>query len=177
MINGTSVILDGYDYDLRQNEVAVRYMALQHRVARRQFGEAVVDVLLRGSKADRFIRRMIVAPGLPYSETGFFVHTMKYLDWMKTDGGYEAYRRERANVAVAYAKGVLVRHPHLARVVGISCEPATQRKGGSEDLIYVEQAQWSDDERASIEQDCRRLGLFQSGMIEHHWHADEFPGV
>ena len=91
--------------------------------------------------------------------------------------GYETYRRVRANVAVVYAKGVLVRHPHLARVVGISCEPAAQGKGGSEDLVYVEQAQWSDDERASIEEDCGSLGLFQSGVKVRHWHGDEFPDI
>ena len=65
MIDGTSVVFDGYDHDLRQSEVGVRYMALQHRVARRNLGTAVADALLRGVETDRFFRRMIVPPGLP----------------------------------------------------------------------------------------------------------------
>ena len=177
LLDGTSVSLDGHDYNLRQSEIGIRYLALQNRVARRQFGAAVAGALLLGAETDRFFRRMIVPLGQPDCETGFFVQTMKYLAWMKSKGGYEAYRRVRTNLALVYAKGMLVRHPHLARVVGISCEPAAQGKGGSEDLIYVEQAHWSDHEEASIEEDCRRLGLLQPGVKEHYWREDEFPDV
>ena len=177
IINGTSVIFEGRDYDLKRLELGVRYMALQRRVVRRGLGGAVADALYRGAKDERFCRSIIVPSGLPECETGFFVFTMKYLDWMKREGSYEHYRRVRARTALVYAQGLLVRFPYLERVIGISCEPAAQGQGGSEDLVYVEQAQWSDDDLTTIEDDCRRLDLFQSGMQAQHWCEDEFPNV
>ncbi|MCY3820148.1 MAG: hypothetical protein OXH52_12420 [Gammaproteobacteria bacterium] len=165
IIDGTSVIMDGHDYDLEKFELGVRHMALQCRVVRRGLGGAV-----------EVIRRAIVVPtDPPECETGFFVLTMKRLDWMKRSGSYEEYRRARANAALICAKGLLARFPHLERVVGVACEPAIKGHGGSEELIYVEQAQWSRSDSAAIEEDCRRLGMFQEGTKVWHWHDDECP--
>ena len=175
MIQGTSMVLEGHDDSLSRHELGVRFMALQRRVERRNFGGAVADALVRGASEQMFRRAMIVPPGLPNCETGFFVLTMKRLDWMKERAGYEEYRVARTSAALIYAKGLLVRCPHLDRVVGIACEPAVQGQGGSEELVYVEQAHWSDDDRAGIEEDCRRLGMFQAGVAVSHLHEDEFP--
>ena len=175
MIQGTSMVLEGHDDALSRHELGVRYMALQRRVERRNLGEAVVDALVRGAREQMFRRAMLVPPGLRNCETGFFVLTMKRLDWMKQRGSYEEYRVVRTSAALIYAKGLLVRCPHLERIVGIACEPAAQGQGGSEELVYVEQAHWSEDDRAGIEEDCRRLGMFQEGAKLQHWHEDEFP--
>lgn len=175
MIAGTSVILDDHDYDLKMHELGVRYMALQRRVMRRGLGGAVAEALRLGATEEMFRRAMIVPPDQPECETGFFVLTMKRLDWMKLKGGYEDYRRARANSALIFAKGLLARCPHLERVIGVACEPAIKGQGGSEELIYVEQAQWSQSDLAAIEEDCRRLDMFQEGMKVWHWHDDEYP--
>lgn len=175
MIAGTSVILDDHDYDLKMHELGVRYMALQRRVMRRGLGGAVAEALRLGATEEMFRRAMIVPPDQPECETGFFVLTMKRLDWMKLKGGYEDYRRARANSALIFAKGLLARCPHLERVIGVACEPAIKGQGGSEESIYVEQAQWSQSDLAAIEEDCRRLDMFQEGMKVWHWHDDEYP--
>ena len=151
-------------------------MALQRRTVRRGLGEAVAEALVhRGPSTERFFRAIAAPEGQPDCETGFFVFTMKYLDWMVSQWGYDKYRRIRANTALAYAKGLLVRLPHLERVVGISCEPAGQGHGGSEDLVYVEQAQWSDADRVAIEEDCKRLRILQPGIKAKRLYEDEFP--
>ena len=177
MIAGTSVVLEGHDYDLKMHELGVRYMALQRRVMRRGLGGAVAEALRLGATEEMFRRAMVVPAHLPESETGFFVLTMKRLDWMKLEGSYEDYRRARANSALIYAKGLLARWPHLERVVGVACEPAIKGQGGSEELIYVEQAQWSQSDMAAIEEDCRRLDMLQEGTKVRHWHDDEYPQV
>ena len=178
MIAGTSVLLDGYEYDLRRNELGVRQMALQRRTVRRGLGEAVAEAMMqRGASTDQFFRAIAVPEGQPDCGTGFFVFTLKYLDWKVPQGGYDKYRRIRANVALAYAKGLLVRLPYLERVVGISCEPTGQAHGGSEDLVYVEQAQWSDADRVAIEEDCKRLGILQPGITAKRFYEEEFPVV
>lgn len=59
--------------------------------------------------------------------------------------------------------------------MGVACEPAIKWQGGSEELIYVEQAQWSQSDLAAIEEDCKRLDMFQERMKVWHWHDDEYP--
>ena len=170
MIEGTNEVLDGFEYDLRRNEAGVRYMALERRFARRMLGAGVADARERGAKVPVFFRRMVTLG----NETGFFVLTMKRTGEMSRAGGYGEYRQMRANAAIICARGVLLRHPHLARVVGVSCEPVGQ-VAGSEDLVYAEQFAWSDADRVAILEDCRRLGVLQSGGTARHWRAEEFP--
>ena len=169
MIDGTNEVLDGFEYDLQRNEAGVRYMALERRVARRAFGAGFADARERGASVPVFFRRMVTK-----AETGFFVLTMKNMGARGRAVGYDEYRQMRANVAIICAKGVLLRHPHLARVVGVSCEPAGQAEC-SEDLVYAEQADWSNTERAAILKDCRRVGILEPRARIHHWRADEFP--
>lgn len=175
IIDGTSVILDGHNHDLEKLELGVRYMALQCRVVRRGLGSAVAEALTLGATQEMFRRAIVVQADLAGCETGFFVLTMKRLDWMKRSRSYENYRRARANVALIYAKGLLARFPHLERVVGVACEPAIKGQGGSEELLYVEQAQWSQSDLAAIEEDCRLLGMLQEGTKVWHWHDEEYP--
>ena len=175
MIDGTSVVLEGHDYELKIRELCVRYMARQRRVVRRCLGGAVAEALTLGAGEEMFRRAMVVPAGLPDCETGFFVLTMKRLDWMKQEGSYEDYRVARKNTALIFARGLLVRFPYLERVVGVACEPAAQGQGGSEELVYHEQALWSRAEQAAIEKDCKRLDMLQEGVKVWDWHEDEFP--
>lgn len=177
MLDGTSIVLGGYDYNLRKSELGVRYMALEHRFARRCHGEAVGSALQIGRAQSRFFRLMIGEAGSKGSETAFFILTLKYLDWMEEKGGYEHYRLKRTELAEVYAKGVLERFHHLKRVIGISREPLDQGRGVSEDLIYAEQSDWSDDERCAIRKDCDAYGVFQEGMKRTPWQDQEFPDV
>lgn len=173
LIQGSSLVLEGHDQDLKTHELGVRYMARQRRVARRSLGRAVAEALIRGASVEMFRRFMGVPPGLPDCETGFFVLTMKRLGSMKHKGSYEDYRVVRTNTALTYGKGLLVRFPHLERLVGIACEPAIRGQWGSEELIYIEQAEWSQEDRARIDEDCRRLGMFQD-VKKWTSHEDEF---
>ena len=68
MIDGTNELLDGFEYELRRNEVGVRYMALERRVARRMLGAGVADARERGGKVPVFLRRMVTLG----NETGYF---------------------------------------------------------------------------------------------------------
>jgi hypothetical protein len=176
MLNGTSITLDDFEYDIKKNELGVRFMALESRFHRRALGQAVLGALEEGRRRDRFFCVVIATPESKNNETAFFIQTMKYLDWMETKGGYEHYRRKRAELAIVYAKGLLERYPHLKRVVGISREPPDQGKGVSEDLIYAEQSDWSEEARAAILADCKAFGVLQE-LKERRWSGEEFPEV
>ena len=177
MLDGTAITPMGYEFELEQSELAVRYMALQYRLSRRSHGEAVRDALEIGKTRNRFFRTMIAAPGAKENETAFFIHTFKYLKWMKQDGGYDKYRIKRAECTQVYARGLLERFPHLKRVVGISCEPPDQGGGGSEDLVYAEQADWTDEDRSAIKQNCKTYGVLQGEMKERQSHVQEYPDL
>ncbi|MXX90815.1 MAG: hypothetical protein F4213_12255 [Boseongicola sp. SB0677_bin_26] len=174
LLDGTSIMPEGQDFDLRKLELGVRQLALVPRFFRRLHSEAIADALERGKHDDRFVRVIMSPTGEEASETAFFIQTMKYLDWMDTKGGYDGYRKSRSALAMIYALGLLERHSHLGRVVGISCEPPDQSRESSEDLVYVEQHEWTDQERKKIQSDCKTAGVLQN-QNERPVRGQEFP--
>jgi len=175
MLGGTSIVADGFDYDLKKSELAVRYMALEPRFHRRAHGEAVQGAMQLGWQNEIFFRAMISGESASNNETGFFFLSMKYLDWMEQRGGYPHYRWMRQEYLLAYAKGMLVRYPYLKRVVGIAAEPPARGRGSSEDIGYVEQAEWSEDDIRTINAHCRVLGILRDGYEERKYEGQEFP--
>ena len=175
MIDGTSITPDGYEFDLKKSELGVRYMALEPRFARRSHGEAVKGVLEIGMTKNRFFRTIMSPADAKENETAFFIHTFKYLNWMEQKGGYKKYRIKRAECIQVYARGILESYPHLKRVVGIALEPPNQGRGGSEDLVYAEQYDWTDEERSVIKQECKKYGVLQGRMKETPVHLSEWP--
>ena len=177
MIEGTLVNVDQEECALEKSELGVRYMALEHRFSRRGHGEAVSKALEIGRTKDKFVRTMMVPGEKRYNETAFFIMTYRCFVSSIKGGGYEIYRLARANFAQIYAKALLERHSHLKRVIGIACEPPGQDHGGSEDLVYAEQHQWTDEERREIRQECERLSILQRDMKSQPWTGQEYPEV
>ena len=175
MLDGTSITLDGYEFDLKKNEIGARHMALLSRFARQCNGEAVRGALTKGISTDRFFRMMLGTAGSKGSETAFFIMTLKYLDWMEEKGGYEHYRLKQSELAEVYARGLLERFPYLEQVIGISCEPPHQGRGSSQDLLYAKQYAWSEEDRASIRDDCKRYGVLKEEIKQTAWQGEEFP--
>ena len=175
MLNGTSITFDDHKFELSKNELGVRYMALEMRFRRRTHGEAIKGALERGISEDAFFRMMLAPAEARDNETAFFIMTFKYQDWMEDKGGYEQYRRKRTERAMIYAHGILEKYPHLKRIIGISREPPKQGSGVSEDLIYAEQSDWSDEERQRITDDCKALGVLQQPLKVRPVDGDEYP--
>lgn len=175
MLQGTSFNPDGSEYDLKNSEIAVRYMALENRYSRRSHGEAVVGALKKGAKNEIFFRGMIPPKGSKNSETGFFILVFKYPTRLKSKINYEQYRDARLKYTILYAKSLLLKHSHLKRIIGVACEPPNQKGKMSEDNIYAEQTNWSAKDRADILADCKRLKIMQPGMSETPYVGQEFP--
>jgi hypothetical protein len=176
MMGGTSVVLPGYTYSLTESEMAVRYMALQSRFARRGLSEAVVDALRIGKNADKFFRLILSSQDSKGSETAFFILTLKYHDFMDASGGYEQYRLYRVFFLQIYAKAVLMKYPYLERIIGIAMEPPSQGRGASEDIMYGAQSEWTDAERSQIQKDCEDLKIM-GALKTTPYQGTEFPDV
>ena len=80
-------------------------------------------------------------------------------------------------MAHIYAKGVLERFGHLKRVVGISLEPPGRKGEQSEDMIYMEQADWTQEQRRRIKADCKRCGVLRDDLRGRQWSGQEYPEV
>src|SRR5262249_30672205 len=151
-----------------------REMALQSRFERRSHGEAIEHALNVSLTADIFIKTMVPEPGSPRRATGFFFLTVCRPPFETT---YDEYREYRAGLTQLYAQAILMRHSHLERVVAIACEPMGRGQGSSEDILYAEQSDWTDEQREEVQDACRKVGIMRPGTKEVRWGGQEFPNV
>ena len=76
MLGGTSIVIDGSEYNLKNSELAARYMALECRFRRRSHGEAIEGAMREGMKRDQFFRAMLPLESSKDNETAFFFLSM-----------------------------------------------------------------------------------------------------
>ena len=177
MLRGTSLTRKGHSFNLSESEIGVRYMALERRFVRRTLGASVAVAMQRGATSDCFRRFFIREVDAPESETAYFIQTLKF-DAPAFEGcDYQEYRTVRAQFAETYALGILERHARLKRVIGISCEPPGSQRNSSEDLLYAEQQDWSEEDRKNIKANCALLKMLQPGSKLTPFEASEFPQV
>jgi hypothetical protein len=175
MLGGTSIVLPGFEYSLTESEVAFRYMALQSRLDRRGLSEALLGALKLGEFREIFFRA-VLSPEVGPVGTGFFFLTVKYQNWMDSQGGYDRYRLFRTGYGEVYAMALLMKHPTLERVIGIAAEPPKQGRGSSEDCIYVAQRDWTEEERSRNRADCEKLRIMGS-LRTSRFHQEEYPSI
>jgi hypothetical protein len=176
MMAGTSIVPNGQDLKLSDQEIAMRHMALVNRFTRRMYGAGILEVLEKGQTTDRFMRAFL--PKNTETDTGFFFMTLK-IPAIELAKGYQQYRAVRGSMLEAYALTLLEKTPQIKRIIGIGTEPSstgTEKHGASEDLIYAEQPTWTDDFRKRLEE---RRNAFNIGenTKQHDAHGDEFPAV
>ena len=177
ILDGTSIVLPGNSFSLTNSEVALRYMALERRFKRRGHSAAILGALKIGETKDVFFRAMISPAGARDCESWLLLLDAKIsaLHGRLTDG-YEKYRQFRTFYLQTYAQSFLMKFPHLQRLIGIATEPPNQKGGTSEDCIYAEQRQWTDDQISQLDRDCTHLGIMNS-LTPRDYHSDEFPEV
>lgn len=180
MLAGTSLVPDGQAADIGWQEIPVRHMALLPRVLRRTYGQFLVDALEEGQKADKFMRFFLPGPGHPATDVAFFVVTVK-VPGIQLAGGYQQYRAVRQRILEAYALTLLRKYPRLKGVIGVATEPKPpqgESPGSSEDLIYAEQPDWSDELVRNLQDAKARFGIDQPGnQRANAVSVREFPEV
>ena len=174
MLQGTSSAPRGQSFNLEKIEMGVRQMALPSRLQRRSLANGVRRALEVGRNGDIYFH-MLMSSDTAESTTAFFVLTVKYPVPNVPRATYGEYRQFRVNAAEIYALGVLERNGSLDRVVGIAMEPLTQEDERSEDILYAEQTDWTDEERQRIRQDCRRFGFLRGNLRSWRQTDHEFP--
>lgn len=175
LLGGTSIVLEGYDFDLKKSEHAVRYMALEDRVSRRGFGRGILDALEQGRGKSRFFRAMLPPATDGANKTGYFFLTVRYEKFMEKNGGYEIYRHFRTQNLRLYGEAMLMKNPHLDQVVGIAVEPVDSRES-SEDIGLIFQKEWTKEECQTNAEECKHFGIVQNlSRAEYHMKEFEYP--
>lgn len=176
LLDGTSLVPDGQEFNLHKGEMGVRQMALVSRFLRRGHSKALLGALEKGLTEDRFFRMMIDSGDKESAEVGFFILILNYLDWMEA-AGYDNFRERRSYLAGLYAEAILARYPKLKHVVGVSMGAPGRGTNHSEEIIYAKQKDWSEQELADLAVDCERCGVFKPNMHITPVSDLEFPIV
>jgi hypothetical protein len=162
-----------------EHELGVRYMALENRTQRRVLGTGVINALENCGGKRRFARGLLRRPDDPDGDVGYVFMTLEVPDKSIKDLSYEEYRGVRSSTLYGYVINTLKDNPHLSRVIGIATEPPekfTGKKGASEDLIYMEQPNWSEDLIAEALKFREHYGIFTESTLKTYGvQIDEYP--
>ena len=167
-------LLEGTQYfastsSVHEQEAGLRLMAEENRTRRRMLSQSLRAVLELGEKQLRAAR--IVLPwkeGAPY-------YVLLSLQWPE-DKSEEDYRAVRRGILEAYCMVVRLKYPDASVVLGIGTEPLTTpgRVGRSEDFLYLDGTQWTDElQRDALERQVQ-LGILEE-IRPYKVHVDEYP--
>lgn len=176
MLDGTTVELAAGTASLRELEIGVRQMALVPRFKRRHFGAGIVEMPELSKGFPRHCRAFLPDPETPERATGFCVLTVKPPDPLPP-GGYERYREVRRMMLQTYVMHFLRERPDLPAMVGIGLEPLGSG-GGSEDLLYAEQFEWTNEEIQNLEKDKDTFDIARPHRVK--WSrpkGNEWPDI
>lgn len=149
-------------------ERALRIMAGEPRLRRRQLGDALIDAIK--TSGGKRLARFVASNDYPDNVYIFLVLTNK------EKVPYHEYRQHRVALLWAYCKVSKLRAPHAKHVVGIAVDsPDPERPGGSEDLVYLDVHDWTADHEAEARNLQQELGLLRddnmrfqsSNMVEY----------
>jgi hypothetical protein len=155
-------------------EYSLRFMALVRRFERRIHAEAIRTAFLRlrDSGSDRFFRGMVPTK-YSATETGFFIVLLKRSSVPK-EFSFDQYRELRAKITYAYAVEFARRNRQFDRVVGLATEGEISG-GRSEDLIYYEIGQWTEEDEEYADELSDVYQTFKTNQRPTHYHAEEYP--
>lgn len=156
----------GNEYDVSYHERGLRILASENRLARRGLANALGDLIF-STPMKKTKARVVVTEDK--SGTGYcFLVCAK-----KSEQDYEEYREFRAGLLQCYCRVMKVKYPQLEHIVGIATESG-HVKGRSEDLVYLDGTEWSDDDQAQAIELQKKLGILKSPEV-FHVHDTEYP--
>ena len=171
--NKTDVQVIGDRPNLSDLELALREMARMSRFERGVLTDAHFQVLNNTSIKKRGFRMIGDPNGEDFGGVGFLFFVMSPRNPLFADKTYDEYRQARILYLDLYARAVLQKLSHMQKIVGIAREPLNH-DGVSEDLIYVEQHDWSREDIEKTQEHCKKLGIL--GVFSpQRVNVEEYP--
>jgi hypothetical protein len=164
------IFSDPQENKFNAQEKALRIMAAEPRLRRRQLGHALIN-LLDTTPSGKGMTRLMVSNDYP--KVGYVFLIQPLLEG-KT---YQEYREYRKSLLLAYCKVAKLKANLSKFIVGIATEPKGS-KGASEDLIVLETSLWTDEMQREAERLQKDLSLFLDQNIKRtEGHYKEYPDL
>lgn len=157
----------GNETTMSDHERLVRVMASENRFYRRILSQAIEDRARRAqggwigsilpSEDPHVLYVLLMGPGAPRNE-------------------YDEYRSRRSQELGLRCYAAKAARPNANIIVGIGLD-APGQQGSSEDLIYFDASNWTDEEAQRAEVIRKDLGYFVEGVMQEQLvDAEEYPG-
>jgi hypothetical protein len=160
--------------DISHHEQAIRVMAAEPRIRRRQLGEALIDALDKNLEGRKFAR-LVLSNDLPDTAYVFLILPVP-------DGvDYQEYRQYRRALLMQYCTVVKLEAPNAKQIFGFSTEPldkGKKGKGSSEDIILmpVDDTEWTPEREEEARQIQKEFRIFLKENVKTRSSTDyEFP--
>jgi hypothetical protein len=153
--------------ELSNTEISLRFMARETRLARRLIAKGLKDLYTNtpdGTRRTRYFK--------PLSKNGpFYV----FLSLPQPDfASYEEYRKARSDLLQACCMVVKYKFSEALDIVGIAANPERPNIGCSEDLLYLDAREWSEELNKEAAQLHKDFGIFASAT-QYNIHEQEYP--
>jgi len=180
-LNGT-IISNGIKDNRVIHEGAIKYMALEDRICRRQFSSKMTNAINNYPVDKHNDIEAIMYKTLLYNDkdTAYFLLQLNRL----SSQSYQDYVEKRRGLLVIHAFCLKAKfisecpEKRLNRIIAIGMDPPKISKEISEDLILLDCSQWSDESQKQYE-DIRRTKKFWTTPINQVIHEKtlEYPKV
>lgn len=139
--------------------MGIREFASESRVGRRILADSIQEKVKSLKPGQRGVR-LLLSPTNP--STMYVWLVVPVSDHFKS---YQKYRDFRAGLLIAYCKSAKLLKPERNIVVGVATDPPSGN-GGSEDMIYLDTSEWSEEDYAESQEIREKLGLFKEGNVK-----------
>jgi hypothetical protein len=152
---------------VKATEPLLRFLAREPRLRRRSLAAALcglIESAPRNMRATRYICSS--SPQEPY----YVFLTLPQFDWMT----YEQYREARRNLLEACCSTVKLKFPDAQHVVGVATEPGFGNGGRSEDAMYFDATDWTEEDAARAREASEKLDILKKTNM-FSVHDQEYP--
>jgi len=148
-------------------EPIVRFLAREPRLRRRMLADAILGVAERAQRLDGALQARVIEPTLLNAPYYVFLALKS-----RNNMSYEEYRETRHRILEGYMAIVKATRPAALDIVGI----AFGVDDNSEDLLYFDGRNWSDDEQRAAEELQRDTGFLKKTNCIKGFYK-EYPAV
>lgn len=153
-------LLDGNQLPFDQHERALRAIASETRLSRRHLAQALVDLTSSArAHGPAKVRCLVTSQG---SGTGYCF----LVSPCPSGRDYDEHRQIRARMLADYCAVMKLRSPELQHVVGYATEPPDAERR-SEDLAYLDAANWIEADEKAARDIQRKTGILASPKVTH----------
>ena len=136
---------------LQESEIPIRMLASENRTRRRVLADSLLHVINTANKTQRFTR---VHKSLTPDEPAYVMLSLPYI-YTNSEDEYRLVRRKMLESLCYIARAMM---PEVQHVVGIAVTP-TAEQGCSEDLMYLDATDWTDEQQTFAIEEQKQLGL------------------